>query len=488
MASKSNSFAILEMDAHRLACVRCRKSSKGIEVVEHASLAGDWGDPDSLGNALTAFAKENSLASGPLYTVVPRHDLTARILHMPSHDPEEVDSMLRLSAEEYVPFPLHDIVIDDSILEKLPDGHSRVLAVFAQRSVIDQHVRILAGAGLEPAEIFVSTACLASAVLGTKELHERWAFAHLSRTGLEVLVFHGRTLAFSRGIVSSHDWASMPPEEVLEELGVEIRASLSSYRRESEEGLPVEQVFLDSDWLHMGDAADTLTHSLGVDCSSLTISRQLGAKGLPGDPADGPSLAALGAALTAQGRGAVRISLVPESLLSRRRSHRTKRQAIAAVIVGLTVVAGLGALFAQMHYQRQGYIDALSAQVDRIRPQSQVLIEKQRQLLILQRALDRSGSAMEYLATMVDLAPPGISILSFTYREGEGVRVGGRGLNRATIDSYSDALRNSGSQVLPPLTTTRIESTRAQVENERDVMYYEIVVSFPDDSAEDPYT
>jgi len=469
------------MDAHRLCCVRFRRTSKGLDIVSHAAQTGHWPDPDSLGEALKAFAQEHGLGREPLYTVLPRHDLTARILQMPSHDPAEVDSMLRLTAEEYVPFPLHEIVINDSIIEKLPDGHSRVLAVFAQRSVVDQHVRLLTGAGLEPAEIFVTTACLASAVLATDELHERWAFVHLSRTGLEVLVFHGRNLAFSRGIGAAHEWAETDRDEVIEELGVEIRSSLSAYRRESEEGLPVDQVYLGSDWLDMVDAAETLTHSLGVECAPLDIAARLNAKGMSVDAESRPGLSALGAALTAQGRGVVRISLVPESLLKQRKTNRLKRQLMAAALVLLTVFAGLGALFAQMHYQRQGYIDALSAQVDRIRPQAQVLIEKQRQLLILQRALDRSGSPFEYLATMVELAPPGVSILSFTYREDEGVRLGGLGLNRSTIDSYSDTLRGAGAQSLPALATTRIESTRAQVENEQQVMYYEIVVTFPED-------
>lgn len=486
MVSNPNTYAILEVDAQRLSVLRCRRSGKGLEVLSHAVLEGPWPDAEAQSEALKAFGTEHKLGQEALYTVLPRHDLTARILHLPSHDAAEVDSMLRLTAEDHVPFPLHELVIDDCLLERLPDGHSRVLAVFAQRAVVDHHVKMLAAANLEPDEIFVSTACLASAVLASGELHERWAFVHLSRTGLEVLVFHGRVLAFSRGIAASQNWREADATEVIEELGLEIRASLSAYRRESEEGLPVEQVFLGSDWLDMDDVAATLMHELGVECAALDLRRALRAKGLPVQPDEGPGLASLGGALTAQGRGAVRISLVPESLQHQRRTGRLKRQAIAAGISVATVLIALVLLFAQMHFQRQAYIDALSAQVERVRPQAQVLIEKQRQLLILQRQLDRGGSALEYLATAIQLAPEGLNILGFTYREGEGVRISGRGRTRAVIDMYSDALRSAGSSVLPPLSTARIDTTRSQMENDQSVMYYEIVITFPDADEEGP--
>ena len=41
----------------------------------------------------------------------PRHEITARIIELPSQDPDELVGMIRLGCEEYVPYPADELII-----------------------------------------------------------------------------------------------------------------------------------------------------------------------------------------------------------------------------------------------------------------------------------------------------------------------------------------------------------------------------------------
>ena len=60
----------------------------------------------------------------------------------------------------------------------------------------------------------------------------------------------GAALHFTRGVASAQDWRSIgSPEggDSLEELAVELRNSLSAYRRESENGMGADHTYVSSD-------------------------------------------------------------------------------------------------------------------------------------------------------------------------------------------------------------------------------------------------
>ena len=71
---------------------------------------------DALAAALKSLADERGLGGDRIVSVLPRHDLTTRILTLPTHDRAEIASMLRFSAEEFVPFSAAELIIDLSLI------------------------------------------------------------------------------------------------------------------------------------------------------------------------------------------------------------------------------------------------------------------------------------------------------------------------------------------------------------------------------------
>jgi hypothetical protein len=112
-------------------------------------------------------------------------------------------------------------------------------------------------------------------------------------------VLNERTVAYGRAVSSQQDWRLREgaEQEVFEELGVELRASLSAYRRDAEEGEDVESVCLCSEWTGVERHCEALSQEIGQECAPAPFVERLveqGSEHLSSIP-----LVSLGAALLA---------------------------------------------------------------------------------------------------------------------------------------------------------------------------------------------
>ena len=488
MAPRSGHISILQFDEHLISLLRIRPSARNVAPVALEMMRGEWRSEDgSLLKALRQFAKEHQIARDEVFSVLPRHDMTARILALPSQDARELQGMVQLSAGEYVPYPLDELIIDQCTLQKMADGQARVLAVFAHRDLVDRHVQLLQQAGLEPRKIFVSSACMASAAMAALgDTEKRYALLNLASGGLEVLILNGGRLEYGRGIATQQDWgvlsdpSSEEAAEAVEELAVELRASLSAYRRESEDGLGVERIYVSSEWFDVGELCGQLGQDLGYECLPASFVERLLEKKV--FSAAAWPLGLVGAALAAQDRAAVAMDLVPESLVRARRFTETKQKALhgAALVAGLLLL--LGILYGISVHQRTTYLAELSARIDSVRPVAMEVATKQRNLMELRRRLDRSGTALELLARASEAAPEsGLNLNRFTYTRGKDVRICGRVLNRTIVTEFTDALREMGRSGIPQFTQAeRGGDWKEQQEQAQTVYEYEIFCPFPE--------
>ncbi len=492
MTRKTNFISILQFDEHLISRVRARRSSKGLEVVAVDQEQGSWQAHDgSLEAALKAFAATRRLQEDQVFTVLPRYDMTARILELPSNDLAEIDGMVRLSAEEYVPFSHEELITDQCILSKTGDGGSRVLAVFAHRDVVEGHLNVLRAANLEPEQVFLSTACLASAAVEARKDASRYALVHLGSGGLEVLVINKGRLEYGRAVASQQDWdlATGNSEDILEELGVEVRASLSAYRRESEDGEDVEAVYLCSESVDVTAHAESLYHEIGVKCSAATFATGAITEGK--DLLRTLPMVALGGALIAMDRAPVAIRLLPKGVLESRERKGVKRNAIRFGALAAAILIALIAAYAQAIYQRKAYIKTLEAQIARVDPVAKSIVSKQRQLRILQHQVDRTGSVVDLLASLVDLFPStDINITNFIFTHGEKIEVAGRSKTLPAIEKLAHDLTEVGKATIPQFARAQRMYENQGQEKGLPVWDYKISLPFPEaprpsDSSED---
>ena len=482
MTRKTHHISILQFDERLISRLRVRRSTRGVDVLAFDQERGAWSAEDgSLEAALDAFAQRHELADDDVYTVLPRHEMTARILELPTQDPDEITGGIRLSAEEYVPFPADELIIDQCVLRTLPDGASLVLAVFAHRDVVDQHLALLGTAGIEPIQIFLSTTCLASASAAAEGgKQQRHALVHLASGGLEVVVMNAKRLEYGRAVASAQDWGLGGDEaaEVLEELRVEIGASLSAYRRQSEDGEGVDAVYLCSEWADVSGYGEALVHELGQDCAPASFARGLLVGG--GEAVATLPLVALGAALTAQGRGAVAIRLLPGSVLESRKRSGLKGKAIRLGALAAALLVALTGLYGVLVGQRQAYIRELRARIANIEPRAKSIVAKTKQLQIIEQQVERAGSVIELLAALCDAFPAsGINVTRFVFTHNQEIELYGRAENLEILQTMTQDLINMGKTALPQFAMAQRAYENKVRERDQTVLDYKLIMPFP---------
>lgn len=498
MPRKQQAIAILQFNEQFLSVLTVEPSASGVHVSSREQLRGPWAVEDgSLQEALNGFVQGLGLAGQKVYAVIPRHEVATRILELPSQDPDEIEGMVRLSAEEFVPYPLEELVIAQHILEKMEDGSSRVFVVIAHRDVVQRYLDLLEGAGIVPEQILSSTACLISASLAGRPHESRCsALVNLTTDGMEVLIMRGRRLEYGRGVAMVLDWdgAGAPsggpdggpeggPDGVteatsLDEVASELRSSIAAHGRETHDGAGVEVVLVCSE---SGDPAPLLAaleRELGLECKPATDALALVKAGW--DALGGIPLVSLGAALAAQGRAACSVGLLPEPVLRRRAVAAARKQFLRMGAVMGVVVAALGALYFQSVYQRQAYIAELEERVEAIRPRAQNIMTKQRHLERLQRQVEQEGTALELLAGICELAPSsGLNLTRFSFRHGQRIKLYGRSKELRYVDALAEDLRAAGEASFRQFAQAQVVYTNDAFERTRSVIDFSISLEFP---------
>ncbi len=430
MARKGSSIHVLQFGRSFISLLKVKPDLPQLRVLASSVQRGEWGASDAtLGEALSTFADANELAGERLFTVLPRHEATIRVLELPSQSDDEIEGMVRLSAEEIVPFPVEELVTGHCILERLAQGSSRVLAVVVHRDVIDAHLQVLKSAGLIPEQILLSTDCLMAAARESNAQGSE-AFVHLSPGGIEILMLDDGRFAYGRGIATEHLWdESEFGEGAGDELASEVRASLTTHRRDSGAAGGTETVFLSSSCVDVQKIAEKLGDVLDLPCRE--ASRVFENVGVGMEQVRFTPAVALGAALIAQQPGEHRVGLMPQTELRRRESASSRLQLIRIAAMLVVAAVSLAGVYWQAVAQRSAYIEELDVRAEALRPLAHSVETKRQHLRMLQRQVERESTVMELFAAISRSAPEnGLNFTRFDYERNRGITLYGRALER----------------------------------------------------------
>jgi hypothetical protein len=433
LARSEPAISVLLLDEHTASHLRFIARDDGLSFEGQST--GACGGPGELRD----FAAETNLPDRAFVTVIPRHEATLRILTLPSRNPAEIASMVSLASEELAPFPREQLVIRHHILGALPSGESRVLVVLLHEDVVNKHIDRLRAAGLEPAGITFSTACLYTAVTASPHtLSGHVAFSWVSDTALEVLVIRDGILEFSRGVDHHGPWA-IDNEADRDALGLEIRDALAAYRRESEDGEGVDTLYISGDAIDE-DVRAALEPTAGVPCCPAPFPPQV-------------PILALGAAMAAQGGAAMNFDFLPSAIL-RQRALRDFQSTVRRVGVMVAVLLLLLlAAFGQSVYQRMALINELGLRAQAIASVDQGTPMLQRGLDAIARQVDQGGNFLALLAAVAQAAPAeGLNITRVEYDRESGMNIWGRARSKdLVLGNFLGQLRQLGEGSLAQL-------------------------------------
>ncbi len=429
--------------------------------------------PNGLGDVFSA----HHSADGACYLLLPRHEATLRIITLPTQDPREIEAMVRLSAAEFVPYPIEEMVVTHQSLAQLPGGESHVLVVLVQQDVLNGHLKRLADAGREPVQIFLSTACLA-AIATRCDAPGDVALLHVDSAALELAVFREGILRFSRAIVQAAPW-NLEDAHSREALVYEVRELLAAYRRESDDGLGADTIYLSTLAVPAPALCDILRAETQKDISIAPTETTLSDENTPC-----PATLA-GALHLIDGDGPLQLHLAPAGLAKSRAIRALQSQLLFGAGLCAIVVCALLLWFGQALWQRSNLIAELQEQRDHIAPNAQGIAAKQQSLHIISRQVDRGGSFLELLSGVSAAAPPAdFNITRVQFDRETGMNIWGRAASKDLIlKEFLGQLRQGAEGSLSHFSNAHSLYETEGTERGVPIFNYQIAIPQPEEDA-----
>lgn len=316
---------------------------------------GLWNDLSSnreaLSGAITQALASAGISGRAVVACLPRRLVTMRFVRLPHAPPEQMRGMVEFEAQQYVLFPLDDVILDYHVVTTPMDAAGlgaddmdTVLLAAARRSLIDDIMAVFDRAGLELLQLSVSALALAE---NARDSLEPTALIDVEPGELDVAVVADGQLLFTRA--SALDVSGVRPEVAERRQVEEVLRSFTSYQNEFRHR-PLAHVYIGGESA-TGTAAEALQRALTEMLEMAVV--PLVPRGVPGGDMEARAWAtAIGMTLQARHGSIAPISLVPNER-AMRKAHQAKQR--RQQLMGL---AGAAATVAALWLGSQAYSSA----------------------------------------------------------------------------------------------------------------------------------
>ncbi len=212
---------------------------------------------DDLAADLRALTATHDLRWDEVVSALPGDAVTHRVLTLPFHDRKRLDQTVPFELETQLPFELDEAVVDYQVLGR--DGEAAiVLAAFAPKTAVREHLAALAAAGMDPRVLDLAPLAAVNVVrLVEAARNGPSAFVVLDRDRATIAVLADGRLcglrALSRGVGTNGD---------LELVTRDVRWSLLALAGDA--ALESLALWIGGDAADGPDVATTLAGALGI--------------------------------------------------------------------------------------------------------------------------------------------------------------------------------------------------------------------------------
>jgi type IV pilus assembly protein PilM len=175
MAKRTKTLVGLDIDATGI--VAASVAVNGRLRVERAAVApldagiirdGEVADVEGLAEALKALYRANKGLDKRVRVGLANQKIVVRIVDLPYlEDPKEIEAAVRFQAQDQLPMPLEQAVLDHQRLDVVTDEtgrRQRVLLVAARREMVERMLSALRAAGLKPEGVDLSAFAMVRAL------------------------------------------------------------------------------------------------------------------------------------------------------------------------------------------------------------------------------------------------------------------------------------------------------------------------------------
>ncbi|MFO0981623.1 MAG: type IV pilus assembly protein PilM [Planctomycetota bacterium] len=168
----------------------------------------DVPSPEARPDALADLLRHCGFRTRRVATAVSGRSVIVRFLNMVDMPTENLKNAIRYEADKYIPFDLDDVVLDFHKLEDatgLSKNEMKVLLVAVKRDVIQDQVRLLNTAGLQPRVVDVDAFALGNAFILSRRKQENTqgrvsALVDIGASKTSINILRGEESFFAREV------------------------------------------------------------------------------------------------------------------------------------------------------------------------------------------------------------------------------------------------------------------------------------------------
>jgi len=203
---------------------------------------------DQRPDAILEVLRDNAFHTKRVVTAVYGKSVIVRYLSMMRMPDEDLRNAIRYEADKYIPFDVEDVVLDSQPFREdgsgeTADAEMRVLLVAVKRALIEDHVSLLSGLGLQPTIIDVDSFAVGNAfelarggALFEEDNNRAIALLDIGANKTNINIFYGGTSYFTREIYLAGDDFT---HAIAKRLGLDVE---SAEHRKREPGDHPEEV------------------------------------------------------------------------------------------------------------------------------------------------------------------------------------------------------------------------------------------------------
>ena len=459
-SSRSSSAVAFDLGTTQVRAVEAEISEGEARIVKRATInlpPNLWNQLEINREGLSAAIRDAITAAGITHRTasvsIPRHLVTVRFARLPHADPEQLKGMIEFEAQQYILFPLEEVMLDYKVLDSLSGGMApgaedlqTVLLAAARKSLVSEIIKAFDRAGVTVEKLSVSALALSENI---RDAVEPTALVSVDQGAVDVIVVANRQLIFTRSSVL--DVIGTAKEVGARKLSEEITRSFTAYQNEFR-NKSLSRIVLcgsattrpENDWVE-GAITDTL---------EMPISR-LQTRTIPAaDPELRGYSTAAGLALQATPGNIAGINLVPNDRVVKKAAQQKQSRQALFLICALGLV-GLGGW---LYFQYASSQDQLQKQTVSANKE---LVAALKQEAEVKKAYDKSDALEAAVTTGLDREHPSVDILvalnqampksseiwltQLGFERGGILSIRGETKESATVTSFLVNLQKSGA-------------------------------------------
>lgn len=159
-------------------------------------------DLKKISEALGKFFTEGKFKTRNVVTSVPESQVFTRVITLPQMEDAEIASAVQNEAQQYVPMPLDQAILDYEILgvSETKENSVDILLVAVPKALTKKYLQVLQSAGLAPLSLETETIALSRSVVGDSTNPVMVTSIGASTT--DIAIFSGGALRFTRSIAT----------------------------------------------------------------------------------------------------------------------------------------------------------------------------------------------------------------------------------------------------------------------------------------------